>query len=54
MTPVQSLIGCGGKRWVMGVISQLEDGRFFLEDLTASIPIDLSEAISCNGKAFHF
>lgn len=44
MTPLQSLIGCNGRRWVMGVISQLEDGRFFLEDLTASIPVDLSEA----------
>lgn len=44
MTPLQSLIGCAGKRWVMGVISQLEDGHFFLEDLTASIPIDLSQA----------
>ena len=33
---------------MMGVISQLEDGRFFLEDLTASIPIDLSQAISLN------
>ncbi|MCO5615087.1 hypothetical protein L7F22_069375 [Adiantum nelumboides] len=44
MTPLQSLIGCTGKRWVMGVISQLEDGRFFLEDLTASIPVDLTQA----------
>jgi DNA polymerase epsilon subunit 2 len=30
----------------MGVISQLEDGHFFLEDLSASIPVDLSQAIS--------
>ncbi|CAK9863769.1 unnamed protein product [Sphagnum jensenii] len=39
MTPLQSLVGCTGRRWVMGVISQLEDGHFFLEDLSASIPI---------------
>eukprot|EP01018_Ginkgo_biloba_P028571 Gb_41127 [translate_table: standard] len=44
MTPIQSLIGCTGKRWIMGVISQLEDGHFFLEDLTGAIPIDLSHA----------
>ncbi|KAH7285268.1 hypothetical protein KP509_33G019600 [Ceratopteris richardii] len=44
MTPLQSLIGRGGRRWVMGVISQLEDGRFFLEDLTAAVPVDLSQA----------
>lgn len=30
----------------MGAISQLEDGRFFLEDLTASVPIDVADAIS--------
>lgn len=28
----------------MGVISQLEDGHFYLEDLTASVEIDLSKA----------
>ena len=30
----------------MGVISQLEDGHFFLEDLTAAVPVNLSNAIS--------
>lgn len=28
----------------MGVISQLEDGHFYLEDLTASVEINLSDA----------
>ncbi|RVX14082.1 DNA polymerase epsilon subunit B [Vitis vinifera] len=46
ISPIQSLIGQTGKRWVMGVISQLEDGHFFLEDLTASVEINLSNAIS--------
>jgi DNA polymerase epsilon subunit 2 len=49
MTPLQSLVGCTGRRWVMGVISQLEDGHFFLEDLSASVPVDLSQAISWQG-----
>lgn len=35
-----------GRKWVMGVISQLEDGHFYLEDLSASVEIDLSNAIS--------
>lgn len=30
----------------MGVISQLEDGHFYLEDLTAAVEIDFSKAIS--------
>ncbi|GMY24622.1 DNA polymerase epsilon subunit B [Fagus crenata] len=36
ISPIQSLVGQTGRRWVMGVISQLEDGHFYLEDLTAS------------------
>ncbi|KAK7270679.1 hypothetical protein RJT34_26009 [Clitoria ternatea] len=36
ISPIQSLVGRTGIRWVMGVISQLEDGHFYLEDLTAS------------------
>ncbi|CAN6475944.1 unnamed protein product [Victoria cruziana] len=46
ITPIQSLIGCTGRRWIMGVISQLEDGHFFLEDLTAAVEVDLSKTIS--------
>ncbi len=30
----------------MGVISQLEERQFYLEDLTGAVPIDLSNAIS--------
>lgn len=46
ITSVQSLIGCTGRRWIMGVISQLEEGQFYLEDLTGAVPIDISNAIS--------
>ncbi|KAI7986261.1 DNA polymerase epsilon subunit B [Camellia lanceoleosa] len=35
-----------GRKWVMGVISQLEDGHFYLEDLTGAVEINLSNAIS--------
>ncbi|XP_021291975.1 DNA polymerase epsilon subunit B isoform X2 [Herrania umbratica] len=44
LSPIQSLVGQRGKRWVMGVISQLEDGHFYLEDLTAAVEIDFSKA----------
>ncbi|KAL5746867.1 hypothetical protein ACOSP7_023847 [Xanthoceras sorbifolium] len=43
---IQSLIGQPGRRWVMGVISQLEDGHFYLEDLSASVEIDLHYKIT--------
>lgn len=49
ITPIQSLIGCTGRRWLMGVISHLEEGHFFLEDLTAAVPIDLSNAKIISG-----
>ncbi|KAM6562924.1 hypothetical protein CsatB_022922 [Cannabis sativa] len=46
ISPIQSLVGQTGRKWVMGLISQLEDGHFYLEDLTASVEINLSNAIS--------
>ncbi|KAF8389640.1 hypothetical protein HHK36_024159 [Tetracentron sinense] len=46
ISPIQSLIGQTGRKWVMGVISQLEDGHFYLEDLTAAVEVNLSNAIS--------
>ncbi|KAI8025695.1 DNA polymerase epsilon subunit B, partial [Camellia lanceoleosa] len=36
ISPIQSLIRLTGGRWVMGVISQLEDGHFYWEDLTGT------------------
>lgn len=44
ISPIQSLVGLTGRRWVMGVISQLEDGHFYLEDLTAAVEVNLSSA----------
>ncbi|KAG8382969.1 hypothetical protein BUALT_Bualt05G0135200 [Buddleja alternifolia] len=49
ISPIQSLVGQTGKRWVMGLISQLEDGHFYLEDLTAAVEADLSNAIITTG-----
>ncbi|KAK6794878.1 hypothetical protein RDI58_008331 [Solanum bulbocastanum] len=44
ISPIQSLVGRVGRRWIMGVISQLEDGHFYLEDLTAAVEVNLSSA----------
>ncbi|KVI07844.1 DNA polymerase alpha/epsilon, subunit B [Cynara cardunculus var. scolymus] len=41
ISQIQSLVGRTGISWVMGVISQLEDGHFYLEDLTAAVEINL-------------
>ncbi|EPS66015.1 hypothetical protein M569_08761, partial [Genlisea aurea] len=42
ISQIQSLVGQTGKKWVMGLICQLEDGHFYLEDLTAAVEVDLS------------
>ncbi len=50
LTELKALLGCVGEtRFVMGCISQLQDGRYFLEDLSDALPIDLSEAQTTSG-----
>ena len=50
LTPLTGLLGAAGEtRYVMGCLSQLEDDRFFLEDLTGTIQIDLSNAATSSG-----
>lgn len=44
ISSIQSLVGQIGRKWVMGVISQLEDDHFLLEDLTAAVAVNLSDA----------
>ena len=39
----------GELRYVLGCISQLQDGRFFLEDLSDAIPLDLSATNTASG-----
>eukprot|EP00873_Tetraselmis_striata_P041547 jgi/Tetstr1/461811/TSEL_006893.t1 len=50
ITELKNLHSSGGQsRFVMGCISQLEDGRYFLEDLSGALPIDLTGAVSTSG-----
>ncbi|KZV40305.1 DNA polymerase epsilon subunit 2 [Dorcoceras hygrometricum] len=53
ISTIQSLVGQTGKKWVMGLISQLEDGHFYLEDLTAAVEVDLTDAISSAITDYH-
>ena len=50
LTELKALLGCVGQvKFVMGCISQLTDGRYFLEDMSDSLPIDLSDAQTTSG-----
>jgi DNA polymerase epsilon subunit 2 len=52
LTPLSALLGCDGEEddqgehgealIVMGMLSQLKEGIFFLEDLDASVRLDMS------------
>ena len=50
LTELKALLGCIGQtRCVMGCISQLQDGRYFLEDLSDALPIDISGSQTTSG-----
>jgi DNA polymerase epsilon subunit 2 len=50
LTPLQALLGSTGQtRFVLGCLSQLDDGRFSLEDATGCVPVDLSAAATSDG-----
>ena len=50
LTPLRSLVGnCYGTKYVMGCLSQIEDGIFHLEDSTGSVRIDLTSASTTSG-----
>ncbi|BDA47706.1 DNA polymerase epsilon subunit 2 [Coccomyxa sp. Obi] len=50
LTELKALLGCVGQvRFVMGCISQLQDGCYYLEDMSDSLPIDLSDAQTTSG-----
>jgi hypothetical protein len=50
LTELKALLGCiGENRFVVGCISQLQDGRYFLEDLSDALPIDLTDAQTTSG-----
>ncbi|KAF5892253.1 DNA polymerase epsilon subunit 2, partial [Clarias magur] len=55
---VEALLGSTAKLGeviVLGMITQLKEGKFFLEDLTGSVQLNLSKAISfcCSSKSYY-
>lgn len=43
ITPIEGLAGQSGTRVLLGIIVQVEEGKIYLEDPSAQVPIDLSE-----------
>ncbi|GAM26521.1 hypothetical protein SAMD00019534_096960 [Acytostelium subglobosum LB1] len=42
---LNSLLGNPGPKYVLGTISQITEGRYYLEDLTTNVPLDISNAL---------
>jgi DNA polymerase epsilon subunit 2 len=49
LTAIDSLRGTRGDRLVLGMLTQLEEGSWFLEDLNGAVEVDLSEAHTTAG-----
>lgn len=50
MTEIKALLGSIGQtKTIMGFISQLEDGQYYIEDLSGALKIDMSEAMTAAG-----
>ena len=50
LTDVKAMLGCTGEtRFLLGCISQLQDGSYFLEDMTGSLQLDLSDCQTSSG-----
>ena len=49
LTPIESLTGVTGSRYVLGMLTVPEEGVYHLEDLTASVRLDLSAALMTSG-----
>eukprot|EP00804_Cyclotella_cryptica_P008062 CCRYP_004566-RA/>CCRYP_004566-RA protein AED:0.08 eAED:0.08 QI:100/1/1/1/1/1/4/110/543 len=44
LTPVESLLGRSGRKFLLGMIVQVEEGKYYLEDHTGQVPLDFSQA----------
>jgi hypothetical protein len=50
LTPLQALLGtAGATRFVLGSLSLLDDGRYWLEDTTGAVAVDLTRAATAAG-----
>ena len=47
LSTIDTLLGSqGGVKWLLGMLCEVEEGSFYLEDLNAHVPLDLSGAVS--------
>lgn len=50
LTDVKAMLGCTGQtRFLLGCISQLQDGTYYLEDMTGSLQLDLVNCQTSSG-----
>lgn len=45
LTAVDALNASSGDKYVLAMVTQREEGCFFLEDLSGSIPLDLASVV---------
>jgi len=51
LVSVESLVGCSGRQRVLGTITQLEEGQYYLEDLTGIVKADFSQTVCAEAIA---
>eukprot|EP01133_Synstelium_polycarpum_P008005 gene8005-9404_t len=44
ITPLNSLLGNPGKKYVLGTIAQIQEGEYYLQDLNTKVPINFADA----------
>ncbi len=50
LSTIDTLLGSqGGVKWLLGMLCEVEEGSFYLEDMNAHVPLDLSGAVTTPG-----
>lgn len=50
LTPLDSLLGGGpGKKFILGLLTQLKEGVYYLEDPKTNVPLDITDATFSTG-----
>lgn len=54
LTAIESLVGSNGVKRILGTISQIEEGKWFLEDPKSAIELDFSEMVPADIESGFF
>ena len=49
ITPLESLPSAVGKHYLLAMLTELEEGTLYLEDLNANVKLDLSAVVAADG-----